>query len=205
MFSNTILAQLPADFTEALSTGAGLVLGDFDPMAELSTQPIQENILFATDGGVQTSCVFSYGDYAEGLDNAIAGTKQLAYVTGVECTMSGTGKTVTEKSVKSLLGHADSEGVDVIEIAPRKNIKTEDFETLWLVAPYGTQKGFVAVKFSNALNTGGFSWQTAKNDKGSFPFSYKGFSDLEAPDEIPFKYYMKKSSGVETVEVEPEV
>ena len=207
MFSNTILAQLPADFTEALSTGAGLILSNFDPTANLDKETIKQNILFATEGGVQTSCVFSYGDYAEGLDNVPTNTKQLLHVTGVECTMGGTAKTITSESAKSFFAHADingdSDSNGVIEISPRAKIKIEDFKTLWFVAPYGTQKGFVAVKLSSSLNTGGFSWQSANNDKSSFPFSYKGFSDLESPEEIPFKYYMKKSSNVDTTEITP--
>ena len=203
MFSNTKLAQLPENFTSALSTGAGLMLGDFDPMAELDAETIQSNILFATDGGVNTQVVFSYGDYAGGLDHSVPNTKQLAYITGVECTMSGTAKTVTQTSAKTLLAHADATGEDVVEITPRMNIEDTDFKTYWFVAPYGTQGGFVAVKLSDALNTGGFNWQTANNDKGSFPFTFKGFSDIEKPREIPFKFYLKPASGAETQEVKP--
>ena len=203
MFSNTALAQLPADFTEALSTGAGVVLGDFDPMAKLDAETIKSNILFATDGGVQASCVFSYSDYAEGLDNSVANTKQLLHITGVECTMAGTAKTVTRTSAQTLLAHADVGGADVVEVTPRKKVEMSDFKTHWLVAPYGTEGGFVAVKLDNALNTGGFSWQTANNEKGSFPFSFKGFSDIKKPDEIPFKYFIKKSATATAQEVTP--
>lgn len=204
MFSNTVLAQLPADFTEALSTGAGVVLGDFDPTSELDAETIKSNILFATDGGVSTTCVFSYADYAEGLDNSVANTKQLLHVTGIECTMSGTAKTVTHTTAQTLFAHADVSGVDVVKITPRKKVEMSDFKTYWLVAPYGTEGGFVAVKLDNALNTGGFSWQTANNEKGSFPFSFKGFSDIDKPDEIPFKYFIKKSATATAQEITPE-
>lgn len=204
MFSNKALAQLPEDFTDALSTGAGLVLGNFDPTAELDAEEIKRNILFATDGGVSTTCVFSYGDHASGLDNAITNTKQLAYVTGVECTMSGTAKTVTEATAKTLFAHADVEGNELVEITPRMNVELADFKSYWFVAPYGTSGGFVAVHLKDALNTGGFSWQSANSEKGSFAFSFKGFSDAENPSEIPFKFYIKKTSGASAQEVEPE-
>lgn len=203
MFSNKALAQLPEDFTNALSTGAGLVLSDFNPIEELDAETIKSNILFATDGGVNPTCVFTYGDHASGLDNAVANTKQLLYVTGVECGMSGTAKTVTKDSALALFAHADAEGEELIEITPRMAIKATDFKSYWFVAPYGTQGGFVAVHLKDALNTGGFSWQTANNEKGSFPFTFKGFSDAENPTEIPFKYYIKKASGATTQEVYP--
>lgn len=203
MFSNKALAQLPEDFTNALSTGAGLILSDFNPTSVLDAETIKSNILFATDGGVSTSCVFSYGDHASGLDNSTPNTKQLVYVTGVECTMSGTAKTVTQASAKALLAHADAEGDELIEFTPRMNVSLSDFNSYWFVAPYGTQGGFVAVQLKDALNTGGFSWQSANNEKGSFAFTFKGFSDIENPSEIPFKYYIKKASGVATTEVEP--
>lgn len=204
MFSNKALAQLPEDFTNALSTGAGLILKSFDPAAELDAEEIRSNILFATDGGVSTSCVFTYGDYASGLDNAVVNTKQLLNITGVECTMSGTAKTITSATAPIHFAHAETEGDDLVKVTPRMAIKETDFKDYWFVAPYGTQGGFVAVHLSDALNTGGFSWSSANNDKGSFAFTFKGFSDINDPTKIPFEYYLKPASGAATQSVEPE-
>lgn len=205
MFTNKALAQLPEDFTNALSTGAGVCLSEFDPSAELNAETIKSNILFATDGGISTTVAFTYGDHASGLDNAVTNSKQLLYVTGVECTMSGTAKTVTPDVAKTLFAHADTSGSDVIEITPRMNVKLEDFKSYWIVTPYGTQGGFAAVKLTDALNTGGFSWQTSNKEKGAFAFSFKGFSDIENPEVIPFKFYLKATGTASTQEITPQV
>lgn len=198
-----IYAQLPSDVAETLSTTAGIVLGDFDPNGNLDAEAIRKNILFATDGGVNTTCVYTYSDFAEGLDNAPTNTKQLLRVESVACGMSGTAKTITKDVATRFLGHADAVGLDVVEITPRKKIEMADFKTYWHVCPYGTQGGFVAVKLADALNTGGFNWQSENNGKGSFPFSFAGYSNLENPDEIPFKFYLKTSATAPTQNVEP--
>lgn len=202
MNTTNVFAQLPEDLYKHLTVTSGVVLGDFDPTAELDRETVKSNILFATDGGVNPVFTYTYKDLAEGIDNCPTNTMELMRVESTSAVMSGTAKTITTATLPRFLAHADVSGVDIVEITPRKIIEMSDFKSYWHVCPYGVD-GFIAIHLKNALNTGGFNWQTANNDKGSFPFTFTGFSSLENPDEIPFKVYVKKSSSADVTEVIP--
>lgn len=202
MNTTNVFAQLPEDLYKHLTVTSGVVLGEFDPTAELDRETVKSNILFATDGGVNPVFTYIYKDLAEGIDNCPTNTMELMRVDSVSAVMSGTAKTITTETLPRFLAHADVSGVDIVEITPRKIIEMSDFKSYWHVCPYGVD-GFIAIHLKNALNTGGFNWQTVNNDKGSFPFTFTGFSSLENPDEIPFKVYVKESSSADVTEVIP--
>ena len=197
-----VFAQLPEELYKHLTVTSGVILGDFDPFGEIDRETVKSNILFATDGGVNPVFTFTYKDMGEGIDNCPTGTKELARVDNVSAVMSGTAKTITKATFPTFLAHADVEDGEIAEITPRKIIKMTDFKSYWHVCPYGID-GFIAIHLKDALNTGGFNWQTANNDNGSFPFTFTGFSSLENPDEIPFKVYVKESSSDDPTEVIP--
>lgn len=200
-----VLAQLPKNLREHLAVTSGLMLGLFDPLKDLISQAeeIKENILFATDGGVNTTFSYTYKDMAEGIDNCPRNTMELLTIESASSGMSGTAKTVTAQRIKDLIAHADiSDNSGVSEITPRMAIEMSDFKSYWHVCPYGVD-GFIAIHLKNALNTGGFNWQTADKDKSSFPFSYVGYSSLENPDVLPLKVFVKESSTTETTVVGP--
>jgi hypothetical protein len=202
MNTTNVFAQLPEDLYKHLTVTSGVVLGAFDPTGELDRETVKSNILFATDGGVNPVFTYTYKDLAEGIDNCPTNTMELMRVDSVSAVMSGTAKTITTETLPRFLAHADVSGVDIVEITPRKIIEMSDFKSYWHVCPYGVD-GFIAIHLKNALNTGGFNWQTVNNDKGSFPFTFTGFSSLENPDEIPFKIYVKESSSADVTEVIP--
>ena len=207
---STIFAQLPDDIQTALATNAGIVLKEFDPNMEMSVletarQTIKQNILFATTGGVNTSCAYTYKDLGEDIDNCPKDAKEMLEVEKIECKLGGTGVTITPESAVSLFGAADKSGSEVVKIDPRRDVKLTDFKSLWYVCPYGTDHGFVAVKLENALSVGGFSSQSTKKDKTQFTFDYKGFSSLANPEKVPFEYYIKAKSSVPAVMTSPKV
>lgn len=193
-------AQLPEDMQEALATGAGIVLKEFDPSNPGEDSAIRANILFATTGGVNPVCVATITDFGEDIDNCPKNTKELAQIESWECSMSGTAITVNASVLASLLAAADvSDGA----IAPRMKLKPEDFKTLWYVCPYGTQGGFIAIELMNALSTGGLSLQSGDKAKGQWAFSYTGYTSIDNPDEVPMKFYLKTSADAAAVNVEP--
>ena len=198
----TIYAQLPADFQNAISTTAGVVLSDFDPSGSNTAEAIQTSVLFATSGGVNVSCKYTFKDYGSDIDNCPKNTKELLDVESVECMLSGTGVTITSEAAKSMLGLADkSTEISLDTVTPRINVKTSDFADLWYVCPYGTQGGFVAIKLSNALSDGGLSMQSTDLEKGKFAFSYKGYSSINAPTVVPFTFYLKATDASKTMNV----
>ena len=192
---------LPENMREAFATTAGTVFKEFDPSGEMNADTLRKNILFATNGGVTVSCVATYKDHGEDVDNCPPNTIELLDIDAVTCRMTGTALSVTGDNICTLFGHADKAGVDLIEVTPRMTIKLEDFKTLWLVCKYGTQGGFAAVKMTNALNVGGFSWKSDDANKGQFAFDFTGHTSIAAPRDIPFKFYLKPSATEAAQEV----
>ena len=201
---STIFVQLPSDLTDSLTTNAGIILTTFNPASVGTASAIRENILAATSGGVNVSCVATYSDLGEDVDNAPKNTKELKHLDGWECKMSGTAITVSTAIAKKLLGSATSSttsGVDKIVV--NNELAGTDFNDLWYVCPYGTTDGFVAVKLVNALNNGGFVMQSTKNGKGTFTFEFIGHPSVESPDDIPIEFYIKASSTSSVQNVTP--
>ena len=199
-------AQLPENMREALSTNAGIILGDFDPEAPGEAAEIKANILFATSGGVSVSCAMTTRDFGSDIDNCPKNTKELLEIESYECTLSGTALTVKGDTAVSIFGAADktTSESDVETVQPRMTLKPEDFKTLWYVCPYGTAGGFVAIKLENALSIGGFSMQSTDKDKGKFAFNYKGYSSIEDPDKVPFTFYLKARAEAAAAQVDIE-
>ena len=200
-------AQLPEDMQEALATGAGIVLKEFDPSNPGEDSAIRANILFATTGGVNPVCVATITDFGEDIDNCPKNTKELAQIEAWDCSMSGTAITVNGGILRSLLAAADAQGDSegLNTVTPRMKLSPEDFDTLWYVCPYGTQGGFIAIELMNALSTGGLSLQSADKGKGQWAFSYKGYTSIDNPDVVPMKFYLKASASASAVNVEPTV
>lgn len=201
----TKYAQIPQDIQDAISTNAGVILSDFDPKTPATAEDIRSNILFATTGGVSVTCAMTMSDYGADIDNCPKNTKEMARIDGWECRMSGTALTIKNGAdVTRLFGAADTNADgDVDVVAPKHHFDTDaDFNDLWLVCPYGVSGGFVAVHLSNALNTGGFSLQTSDDGKGQYPFDFLGFTSIDEPTEVPFKFYLKKTDASAVNEVD---
>lgn len=56
---------IPADTFDELQTEAGILLNSFNPA---SPAVADANIICATTGGIQVSCVPTYSDYGEDVD-----------------------------------------------------------------------------------------------------------------------------------------
>lgn len=194
--ANSIFVQLPKQLRDHLATHAGMVLSTFDISAALDKETIRNNILFATNGGINPVCTANLVDFGDDIDNCPKNTKELLEVESWECTMSGTALSVTSATIKSLLGAADvsdtAEGIKLIK--PRMTIKLEDFQDLWYVVPYGTNGGFIAIKLMNAFN-GSLSLQTEDKGKGKWAFTYRGYSTIDDPTVVPMEVYVKESAA----------
>ena len=202
-------AQLPEDMQEALATGAGIMLKEFDPSNPGEDEAIRANILFATSGGVNPTCVATITDFGEDIDNCPKNTKELAKIESWECAISGTAITVTDSVLVSLLAAAEakvmSDGSTPVEITPKMKLDPGHFKTIWYVCPYGTEDGFIAIKIENALSTGGLSFQSGDTAKGQWAFSYTGYTSIDDPDTVPMKFYLKPSATATAASVDPTI
>lgn len=182
--------ELPTDCFDALATNAGIILFDFDPKTgEFS----RDNILGATSGGVNVSCVPTYSDWGEDVDSAPKNTKELKHLDSWECKMSGTLISFTDEALGAIIGAYISSGE---KFTPNKDLSLLDFTELWYVCDYGkVDGGFIAIKLIDALSTGGFTMQSTNNGKGQFAFEFTGHSSTENIDTVPMEFYLHKAES----------
>lgn len=189
--------KVPETTFQQLQLNAGVLLNTFNPET-----PVVESasIVGATSGGVKFSAVPTYKDMGEGIDNMPKNMKELKEIESMDIKMNGTFLTVTAETVKTLIGSADIDKADSTKIVPRSTLTDEDFTDIWWVGDYSDKNGesnggFIAIHMMNALNTAGFSFQSADREKGQFAFDFTAHYSMAAQDLVPFEVYIK--SGTE--------
>lgn len=175
---------IPQDTFESLQLDAGVLLRDFD-----ITNGTFDNadIICATTGGINPSCVPTYSDFAEDVDNAPVNLMEFKHLDGWECTMGFTSLGTSAESIRLALGAADIDSATG-KITPRRNVKLTDFSDVWWVGDRA-DGGYVAICLENALSTGGFSLQTTKNGKGQVSMELTGHVSIKDQDKMPMEFY----------------
>ena len=158
------------------------------------------NILGATTGGITVSCIPSFIDFGEDVDNCPKNMMELKKLDSWECKMSGTFVTVSTTLAKMMLGAADIDGTDTTKVTPRVDLDEDDFQDVWFVGDYSdkngaTNGGFVAVHLMNALSTGGFSMKSADKEKGQFTAEFTGHVSMDAQTVVPMEFYIQAGSA----------
>lgn len=182
--------QIPANTFEQIQLNAGILVKNFTP----STGEITD-LLGATTGGINFTDTLTTKDFGEDIDNCPKNTKELKKLESHEVKMSGTFVTVSPELAAKLAGAADVDSQNETHIVPRNDILQTDFQTLWWVGDYsdvndGTNAGFIAIKLSNALSTGGFQIQSTDKDKGKFAFEFTGHYSMNAQSTVPYEMYV---------------
>ena len=183
---------IPQNAFDALQVDAGVLLKNFD--IEAASASIDNpgftdaDLICATTGGINPSCVPSYSDYAEDVDNAPINVLEFKHLDSWECKLSTTGLGTSPELIKLSLGAADIDGTNTSKIIPRRDLNTTDFTDIWWVGDKANG-GFVAIQLKNALSTGGFSLQTTKNGKGTVTLEITGHVSISAQDEMPMVFY----------------
>lgn len=178
-------ARVPQSTFEGLQLDAGVVLKKFTPATP--TAPADEDIICATTGGIQISCVPTYSDLGEDVDNCPNNLKELKKLESWDCKMAFTSLGTSLESIKLALGAAD---VTTNKVTIRRDLDvTKDFtDELWWVGDRA-DGGMVAVCLKNALSTGGFTLQTTKNGKGTVSVELTGHVSIDAQDTMPMEFY----------------
>lgn len=185
---------IPQDTFEGLQLDAGVLLKTFDPST--GAAPKDEDIICATTGGINPSCVPTYSDFAEDVDNAPNNLMEFKHLDGWDCKMGFTSLGTSAESIRLALGAADIDAATG-KITPRRNVKLTDFSDIWWVGDRA-DGGMVAIRLINALSTGGFSLQTTKNGKGQVSMELTGHVSIKDQDTMPMEFY---SSGPSESEV----
>lgn len=175
--------KIPQDTFSELQLNAGVLLKTFDPTNP--TEPKDADIICATTGGINASCVPTYSDMGADVDNCPVNMMELKNLDSWTCKMSFTSLGTSAESIKLALGAAD---IDGNAITPRRDLKQTDFSDVWWVGDRA-DGGMVAICLKNALSTGGFTLQTTKNGKGQVSVELTGHVSIEDQDTMPMEFY----------------
>lgn len=177
---------IPQDTFEGLQLDAGVLLKTFTP--DSVTAPDDKDIICATTGGINATCVPTYSDLGEDVDNCPTNLKELKHLDGWECKISFTSLGTSPAGIKLALGAADIGADNASMITPRRDLKQTDFTDLWWAGDRA-DGGCVAIQLKNALSTGGFSLQTTKNSKGQTSVELTGHVSITEQDTMPMVFY----------------
>ena len=178
--------KIPQNTFDVLQVDAGMLLKTFDPANPAA--PADADIICATTGGINPVCTPTYSDWGEDVDNVPLNMLELKHLDGWECRISTTALGTSPEMIKLSLGAADIDGTNTSKIVPRAELRNTDFADLWWVGDKAGG-GFVAIRLMNALSTGGFSLQTAKNAKGQVALEITGHVSINAQDVVPMEFY----------------
>lgn len=190
---------IPKNTFDALQMDAGVLLKNFNP--DNPVAPKDEDIICATTGGINPSCVPTYSDFGEDVDNVPLNMMELKHLDSWECKIATTGLGTSAELIHLALGAADI--VDGNKVVPRAAIKLTDFTDLWWVGDKANG-GCVAIQLKNALSTGGFSLQTTKNAKGTVALEITGHVSINAQKEVPMVFYSIDVDSFSDCTVAPE-
>lgn len=179
-----IATKIPQNTFEGLQVDAGVLLTTFDPADPTITDAA---IICATTGGITVSCVPTYSDYGEDVDNCPNNTKELKRIDGWDCKVTTTGLGTSLANIQLALGAADITAGSQ-KVTPRRQLSQSDFSTVWWVGDRA-DGGLVAVKIINALSTGGFTLKTTKNGKGQIDIELTGHVSINSQDVVPMEFY----------------
>lgn len=192
---------VPTNAFDALQVDAGVLLKrfDIDAAVESVDNPgfTDADLICATTGGVNPSCVANYSDYGEDVDNVPNNMMEFKNLDSWDCKLTTTGLGTSAELIRLSLGAADIDLTDKGKIVPRRDLKQTDFSDLWWVGDKANG-GFVAIQLLNALSTGGFSLQTTKNGKGQVGLEFTGHVSINAQDVVPmicYSYDPEEESG----------
>jgi len=184
---------IPQDTFNALQMDAGVLLKRFDPANPAA--PADEDIICATTGGINPSCVPTFSDLGEDVDNVPNNMKELKHLDGWDCSLSTTSLGTSLELIKMALGCADIDTTHSAVI-PRAKLEQTDFADIWWVGDRA-DGGLVAVQLMNALSTGGFSLQTTKNGKGQIGLTITGHVSISAQSVVPMVFYSMDPEDVD--------
>ena len=96
---------IPSNTFPGLQMDAGVLLKTFNP--ETGDAPKDEDIICATTGGINPTCVPTYSDLGEDVDNCPVNMKELKHLDGWECKMAFTSLGTSAELIRMALGAAD--------------------------------------------------------------------------------------------------
>lgn len=178
-------AKISADAFSKFAVDSGLLLSSFDVTGEAAVT--DDAIICCTTGNVTATCVPTYSDLGEDVNNCPNGMKEMMHLDSWECTLGFTALEISEKAIKTALGAADAD--ESGKITPRKDVAGTDFKDYWLVVDL-MGGGAAAVHLMNGLSTDGLSATFAKNTKAQIAITLRGHFSIDEQDVVPMEFYL---------------
>ena len=183
-----VFTLVSEDAFDELQLDAGVLLSSFD-ITSPYTVPASENIIATTTGGINPTCVPTYEDLAEDVDNVPNNMKEFKKLSGWDCGMGFSSIKFNAENIRWSLGAADTTtGTGYKKIVPRRDLKQTDFADIWWVGDKANG-GAIAIKLINALSTGGLNIQSSKNGKGTNAITLTGHVSITDQDTMPMEFY----------------
>ena len=179
-------SSISIDAFNAMQLEAGMLLRTFNPASP--TDPDDDDIICTTTGGINVSCVPTYSDLGEDVDNCPNNTMELKHLDGWDSTMAFTSLNFSPASLKLALGVADIDTSDPSKVTPRGDLKQTDFSDLWWVGNR-VDGGVAAALLKNGLSTSGLVIQTTKNGKGQISVTLTGHTSIASQTTMPMEFY----------------
>ena len=185
-------SKISQEAFKSFQTDAGVLLKNFDP-----TNPalVDEDIICATTGGINPTCVPEFKDNGEDVDNCPNGMMELMEIVRWNTGLGFTALNITKESIRMTLGAADIDA-DSGKIVPRMELKNTDFSDIWWVGDL-SDGGLVAIRLKNALSTSGLSLQTTKDGKGQLSVTLSGHYSIKEQDTGPMEFYVQEGEDTE--------
>jgi len=184
-----IFTKVSSDAFESLQLDAGVLLSTFDPSNPYVT-PTDAQIIATTTGGINPTCVPTYSDFGEDVDNIPNNMMEFKHLDGWECSMAFSSIKFNAANTVWALGAADTTTLSngVKKIVPRRNLSLSDFSDLWWVGDKANGGAF-AVRLKNAISTGGLDIQSSKNGKGTNQMTITGHVSINSQNDMPMEFY----------------
>lgn len=168
---------------------AGVLLKTFDPA---NPELVDADIICATTGGINPTCVPTYSDWGSDVDNCPNNMLELMHLDGWDTSLGFTALNTTPEIIRLSLGAADIDSSNG-KITPRADLKNTDFADVWWVGDR-SDGGLVAIRLINALSSSGFSLQTTKNGKGQISVTLAGHVSITEQDKVPMEFYVQEGT-----------
>ena len=178
--------KVSAEAAANMQVDAGLLVSNFDVTDPV--EPADADIITATTGDITCNCVPQTSDFLEDVNNAPLNTMEGKRCTGWDCNFSCTALEFNEDTLKFAAGAAEVDANG--GIAPRRQYKLTDFQTIYFLGDMVDEEKLFVVKIDNALSTGGIAITTTKNGKGKIGRTITAHSSLADIEKIPMTFYV---------------
>lgn len=183
--------KISANTAKELQIGAGILVKNFDITSP--TEPADEDIICATSGDFTIESTHDDSDLFDDINNAPTGTKEGRQIDSWTHRLAIEALSITDEMIKRALGA--SEVVDNGGIAPRRQYKGSDFETITWLGDMLDDGKLLVVVMENAISTGGFSLTTTNKGKGRLGLEFTALTSISNPDIQPMTYYIIEKQG----------